>query len=189
VVAANVTFASAPRKVTGFGFGLDITGIALIGLSPTIAIVAGAVTAPRLVRLIGHERTIVTGCLIGFAGATAQAVWHYALWQWVIVIGVAAAGVGLIASAMSMALAERTDPTSTGIALGMLATVRAVGGSVASAGAGAILNSAISAETHFPREWAYVTVWFVIGGLTSLIAVPIVALSRLPAGPPTRPAP
>ena len=186
VTVALVTFPAAPRKLTGFGFGLDITGISLIGVAVTSAIVLGAVTAPRLVKRIGLQPGVYAGCAVGAAGSVAMAVWHDTIWEWVLVASLGGLGLGLIVSTMNMLLTERTDPASTSIALGMQATVRAISGSVAGAGVGALFNRALNAETHYPREWAYVTVWL-IAGLASLITLVIVALSRQPAGPPTDP--
>jgi MFS family permease len=180
---ATVTFLAASRKTTGYGFGLDITGIAYLGLMTTSALVVGAMIAPRLVKYIGHQPAVYAGCAAMFAGYTGLAVWHSALWQTVVALCVSSLGIGLTVSAMPMVITERTDPASTSISTGMQTTATAIGGGMAGAGFGVLLNLAISAGTGVPREWAYVAVWLSCG-LASLLALLIVAASRPTAAGP-----
>jgi MFS family permease len=177
--AATVTFLAASRKTTGYGFDLDVTGIAYVGLVGACALVLGVMIVPRLVKRIGQQRTVYAGCAVLLAAYTAWAVWHNALWQAVVANSLTLLGVGLVLSAMAVVITERTDPASTSISLGMKDTITAIGGSMAGAGFAALLNVATSTGTGIPREWAYVAVWLSCA-LASLIALLIVAASRPP---------
>lgn len=175
---ATATFLAASKKASGYGFGLDVTALAYVGLVSASGAVLGAMVVPRLVKRIGHRSTICAGCVTMLAGNTGLAIRHDALWQVVAANSAISLGIGLAASAMAMLLTERADTSSTGISVGMYLTVRAVGGSMAGAGFAALLTRATIAGTSVPREWAYVAVWLTCG-LASLLALLIVAASRL----------
>lgn len=100
----------------------------------------------RLVRRAGHRVAVCTGCAAMFAGYAGLAVWHGALWQVVAANAVSNLGIGLVASAMAMVLTERAGTASTGIAVGMYITARAIGGSMAGAGFAALLRPPVRAE-------------------------------------------
>jgi MFS family permease len=171
---ATTTFLAASKKAAGYGFDLDVTAIAFVGLASAAALVLGAMVVPRLVKRMGHKPAVHAGCFAMLAGYTGLATWHDALWQVVAAGSVSSLGMGLVASAMAVVLTERADAGSTGISIGMYITVRAVGGSMAGAGFAALLTRATIAGTGVPREWAYVAVWLTCG-LASLLSLLIVA--------------
>jgi MFS family permease len=168
---------AAPEHVAGYGFGLDVTALAYVGLVNTTAIVLGAAAVPRLVKRIGHEPAVYAACAAMLAGYTGLAAWHGTLWQVVAASSVSGLGMGLIASAMAVVLTERAGTASTGISVGLYITVRAIGGSMAGAGFAALLTRATIVGTVIPREWAYVAVWLTCA-LASLLSLLIVAAAR-----------
>jgi MFS family permease len=174
---ATTTFMAAPEHVAGYGFGLDVTALAYVGLVNTTAIVLGATAVPRLVKHIGHEPAVYAACAAMLAGYTGLAAWHGTLWQVVVASSVSSLGMGLIASAMAVVLTERAGTASTGISVGLYITVRAIGGSMAGAGFAALLTRATIAGTVIPREWAYAAVWLTCA-LASLLSLLIVAAAR-----------
>lgn len=165
------------KHAAGYGFGLDVTALAYVGLANTTAIVLGAMTVPRLVKRLGHEPSIYSACLAMLAGYTGLAIWHGTLWQVIAASSVSSLGMGLIASAMAVVLTERASTGSTGISVGLYITVRAVGGSIAGAGFAVLLTRATMVDTVTPREWAYVAVWLTCA-LASLLSLLIVAAAR-----------
>ena len=175
---ATTTFMAASKHITGYGFGLDVTALAYVGLVNTSAIVLGAMVVPRLVKRVGHELAVHAACVAMLAGYTGLAAWHGALWQVITASSVSSLGMGLIASAMAVVLTERASTASTGISVGMYITVRAIGGSLAGAGFAALLTRATITGTAIPREWAYVAVWLTCA-LASLLSLLIVAAARL----------
>jgi MFS family permease len=174
---ATNTFLAASHKASGYGFGLDVTAVAYVGLANASAVTLGAMVVPRLVRRVGHKPAIYSGCAAMLAGYAAMAAWHGALWPVVVASAVSSLGLGLVASAMAVALTERADPASTGVSVGLYITVRAIGGSVAGAGFAALLTRVTIAGTDIPRERAYVAVWLICG-LASLLSLLIVAAGR-----------
>jgi MFS family permease len=174
---ATVTFLATSRKAAGYGFGLNVTAVAYIGLANASAVLLGAMIVPRLVKYVGHKPAICAGCAAMFVGHTGLAVWHGALWPVVLAGSVSSLGLGLVAVAMAVALTERADPALTGISVGLYITVRAIGGSIAGAGFAALLRRITIAGTDIPREQAYVLVWLVCG-LAALLSLLIVAATR-----------
>ena len=174
---ATTTFMAASKQAAGYGFSLDVTALAYVGLANTSAIVLGAMVVPRLVKRIGHEPAFYSACVAMLAGYTGLAVWHGALWQVIVASSVSSFGTGLIASAMAVVLTERASTASTGISVGLYITVRAIGGSIAGAGFAALLTRTTIAGTLIPREWAYVAVWLTCA-LASLLSLLIVAGAR-----------
>ena len=174
---ATTTFMAASKHVAGYGFGLDVTALAYVGLATTTAAVLGAMAVPRLVKHIGHEPAVHSGCVVMLAGYSGLAAWHGALWQVIAASSVSSLGIGLTASAMAVVLTERASAASTGISIGLYITVRAIGGSMAGAGFAALLTRATIAGTVIPLEWAYVAVWLTCG-LAALLSLLIVAVAR-----------
>ena len=174
---ATTTFMAASKQAAGYGFSLDVTALAYVGLANTSATVLGAMVVPRLVKRIGHEPAFYSACVAMLAGYTGLAVWHGALWQVIVASSVSSFGTGLIASAMAVVLTERASTASTGISVGLYITVRAIGGSIAGAGFAALLTRTTIAGTLIPREWAYVAVWLTCA-LASLLSLLIVAGAR-----------
>jgi MFS family permease len=175
---ATTTFMAAPVHAAGYGFGLDVTALAYVGLVNATAIILGAMAVPRLIKHIGHEPAVYVACAAMLAGYTGLAAWHGALWQVIGASLISSLGMGLIASAMAVVLTERASTTATGISVGLYITVRAIGGSMAGAGFAALLTRATIAGTVIPHEWAYVVVWLTCA-LASLLSLLIVAAAGL----------
>jgi MFS family permease len=174
---ATNTFLAASKRASGYGFDLDVTAIAYVGLVNACAVTLGAMIVPRLIKRMGHRPTIYAGCGAMLTGYAGLAAWHGTVWPVVVAGSVSSLGMGLVASAMAVALTERSDTASTGISVGLYITVRAIGGSLAGAGFAALLNRITVAGTGIPREWAYVAIWLICG-LASVLALLMVAAAR-----------
>jgi MFS family permease len=161
------TFLATPAKA-GYGFGLDVTGLALALVPPGIMAVAGALSFPRLSGVLGHKATLYCGYCLLILGYLSLVLWHGALWQAILALSLAYFGTGISTSAMPLILAERAARTSAGIATGLFSTVKSVGGSMATATFGAIMTSLTVAGTVVPTEWAYRIVWLICAGAALL---------------------
>ncbi|WP_052848018.1 MFS transporter [Streptomyces avicenniae] len=166
------TFLATPEEV-GYGFGLDVTGLALALVPPGVMAVVGALSVPYLSRSLGHKQTLYCGYVLLVAGYLTLVVWHASLWQAVLAVSIAYYGTGISTGAMPMILAERAARTSSGIATGLFNTVKSVGGSTASASFGAIMTSLTIVGTVVPTEHAYRVVWMICAGaaLVSMLIV------------------
>jgi hypothetical protein len=171
---ATTTFLAASKQTAGYGFDLDVTAVAYIGLANAAAAILGAMIVPWLVRHLGHKPTVCAGCVVMLAGYTGLAIWHSVLWPVIVANSITGLGIGLVSSAMAVVLTERSGPASTGISVGTWITVRALGGSIAGAGFAALLTRVTIAGTGIPREWAYIAVWLTCG-LAALLSLLIAA--------------
>jgi MFS family permease len=70
-------------------------------------------------------------------------------------------GLGLSFGSLTLVMAERSDRTRTGIATGLVSTMRNVGGSTAGAAFSALLSAITITHTDIPGEKAFVVVWLV----------------------------
>ena len=89
---ATTTFMAASEHLAGYGFGLDVTALAYVGLATTTAIVLGAMVVPRLVKRVGHKPAVYTACAAMLAGYIGLAAWHGALWQVIVASSVSSFG-------------------------------------------------------------------------------------------------
>jgi MFS family permease len=171
---ATTTFMATSRSTTGYGFGLDITAIAYVGLPSSGAVVLGAVAVAWIARQVGHRATVCLGCAALLAGYGGLAGWHDQIWQLIVWSSVAGLGVGVVSGAMPVVLTERSARTSAGISTGLFISGRAVGGSIAGAGFTALLTRVTIGHTGIPRQIGYVSVWLICAA-ASLVSLVIVA--------------
>src|SRR5580693_10073595 len=175
---ATTTFMASAPKAVGYGFGLDITAIAYVGLPSSCAVVLGAVAAAPVARRSGHRAAVCLGCGALLAGYAALAGWHGQIWQLIVFGSVAALGVGLVSGAMPVVLTERSARTAAGISTGLFITGRAVGGSIAGAGFAALLTRITIGHTDIPRQSGYVGVWLICAAAALVSLVIVAAATR-----------
>jgi MFS family permease len=173
---ATNTFLAASKEAVGYGFDLDVTAVAYIGLANAAAAILGAVVVPRLIRYLGHIPTVCIGCFVMLVGYAGLAVWHGVLWAVVAANSVSGLGIGLVAGAMTVVLTERSGPATTSVAIGTWITVRAIGGTMAGAGFAALLTQVTIAGTAIPRESAYAMVWLTCA-IASLLSLLVAAMA------------
>ena len=96
------------------------------------AFALGFATAP-LVRRFGARIVIGTGCLFGAAAFTSMALWHDATWQLYASTTLQGVGQGLVFSSLAGVVIASVPSDQTGVASGMNANIRTIGGSIGSA--------------------------------------------------------
>ncbi len=160
-VGMYATFAFLPEFVqtppaAGYGFGASITRSGLMLLPSAITMFAVGMSAGRLTRLVGGKILVVTGCLIGSAAMAILAFAHGQVWQIYLATAIMGVGFGLAFSAMSALVVAAVPPSQTGVASGMNANIRTIGGSVGAAVMASIVTSQLG---HFglPEESGYTT--------------------------------
>ena len=158
-VGMYATFAFLPEFVqtpsaAGYGFGASITQSGLMLLPSAITMFAVGMVAGRLARALGGKTLVVTGCLIGSAAMAMLAFAHQHEWQIYVSNALMGIGFGLAFSAMSALIVVAVPPSQTGVASGMNANIRTIGGSIGSAVMASIVTSQL-APTGQPREAGY----------------------------------
>ena len=164
------TFAFLPEFVqtpasAGYGFGATITQSGLMLLPSSITMFSVGLLAGRLTRLLGGKALVIGGSLIGCASMSILAFAHQHEWEVYLSGAIMGIGFGLVFSAMSALIVAAVPVSQTGVASGMNANIRTIGGSIGSAVMASVVTSQL-APAGLPRESGY-TIGFaaMAGGL------------------------
>jgi EmrB/QacA subfamily drug resistance transporter len=149
----------------GYGFGASITQSGLILLPASITMFAVAMFAGRMARRLGGKALVVAGCLIGVVSMSILAFAHDQKWELYLATAVMGVGFGLAFAAMSGLIVAAVPAEQTGVASGMNANIRTIGGSIGAALMASIVTAHVSAA-GLPDESGY-TIGFAMlaGGL------------------------
>jgi EmrB/QacA subfamily drug resistance transporter len=155
------TFAFLPQflqtpSAAGYGFGVSITKSGLMLLPSSATMFVTGQFAGRLTAWLGGKALVVGGCLIGGVSMGILAFAHHHVWEILVSNALMGIGFGLAFSAMSALIVAAVPPSQTGVASGMNANIRTIGGSVGSAAMASIVTSQLMAS-GLPREAGYTT--------------------------------
>ncbi|WUH89817.1 MFS transporter [Streptomyces sp. NBC_00433] len=172
-IGMYATFAFLPEfvqtpKSTGYGFGSSITESGLILLPMSVAMFVVGLGASRLAQRIGGKIVVLIGSLISTVSLALLAFAHGATWELYIATGVMGIGFGLAFSAMSSLIVAAVPPEQTGVASGMNANIRTIGGSIGAALMASVVTASPAAD-GLPRESGY-TNGFAMLGAALLVA-------------------
>ncbi len=180
------TFAFLPEfvqtpTIAGYGFGASITRSGLMLLPSSLTMFAVGVLAGRLTRLLGGKVLVITGCLIGCVAMSMLAFAHQHQWEIFVAGAIMGVGFGLVFSAMSALIVAAVPASQTGVASGMNANIRTIGGSIGSAVMASIVTSQL-APSGLPKESGYTTGFAAMAGglvLAALAALLLPSARRL----------
>lgn len=154
----------------GYGFGASVTESGLMILPSAIAtFVTGLVAAP-IARRVGPKAVIVFGCFVGSGAMFMMAFAHDEKWQVYVSNGISGVGIGLAFACLASLIVAAVPPEQTGVASGMNANIRTIGGSIGTA----VMSSIVTAHllsNGFPREVSYTRGFTVLGGGLLLAAI------------------
>jgi EmrB/QacA subfamily drug resistance transporter len=178
-VGMYASFAFLPQfnqtpSSNGYGFGSSITESGLLLLpAAIITFLTGLVAAP-VARRIGPKAVVVFGSAIGGVGMFLLAAFHDEKWQVAAANGVASFGIGFAFACLAGLIVAAVTPEQTGVASGMNANIRTIGGSVGTA----VMASIVTAHflpSGFPKEVGYTAGFAVLG--VALLAAAIAGLA------------
>ncbi len=160
-VGMYATFAFLPEFVqtppaAGYGFGASITRSGLMLLPSAITMFTVGMFAGRLTRVFGGKVLVITGCLIGSVAMSMLAFAHGQQWEIYVSNAIMGVGFGLAFSAMSALVVAAVPASQTGVASGMNANIRTIGGSIGAAVMASIVTSQIG-PSGLPKESGYTT--------------------------------
>lgn len=160
-------FLQTPEEA-GYGFGATISESGWLLLPSAVAsFLVGFVTA-RLVRTLGARVVVVTGALAAAATYFSMALLHDETWQLYAATTVQGLGSGLIFSSLAGVVIASVPPEQTGVANGMNANIRTIGGAVGSAVMAGIVTAHVL-PSGIPEERGY-TLGFAVIGVVMLLA-------------------
>ena len=155
-------FVQIPRA-DGFGFSASV-GVAGLVLIPLSVLLLGASRMlPALMRWAGAPAVLAAGCLIAAVGSVFFALFHGALWEAFVMMGILGLGLGITFAAIPGLIVAAVPAAETGSALGFYQVVRWVGASVGSA----LVASVLAAHTTSAGQPS-------IGGYTTALWISVV---------------
>jgi MFS family permease len=119
--------------------------------------------AGRLARRIGGRIVVISGCLIGALSLAMLAFTHDEKWELYLATAIMGIGFGLAFAAMSGLIVNAVPAEQTGVASGMNANIRTIGGSIGSAVMAGLVTAQTGA-TGLPLERGYVIGFVVLAG-------------------------
>jgi EmrB/QacA subfamily drug resistance transporter len=158
-VGMYATFAFLPEflqtpAAAGYGFGLSITRSGLILLPASVAMFAVGVASGRLTSRFGAKTVLVTGALISIIPFVLLTFVHRQQWEILLAMILQGIGSGMAFAAMSNLVVQGVPPEQTGVASGMNANIRTIGGSIGAA----VMSSIVTSTARIgglPRESGY----------------------------------
>ncbi|GAA1973614.1 MFS transporter [Kitasatospora viridis] len=153
-----------PAKLAGYGFTASITQSGVYMLPMTIGMfVLGVLTGPLAARY-GSKLVLIAGGLITMVPFLVLSLGHDHSWQIYLASSLMGVGMGLAFSSMSSIVVEAVPAEQTGVASGMNANIRTIGGAIGSGVAASILANGVTAAHPFPPDSGYTdTFWFLTG--------------------------
>jgi EmrB/QacA subfamily drug resistance transporter len=174
---------------TGYGLGASVTGAGLFLVPATIAMLLAGAQTGRLQRRFGSKPPLLAGALITGSAYLLLAVSRSERWEIYLAALLVGTGIGLAFAAMVNLIIENVGPAETGIATGMNAVMRTVGGAFGGAIVASILTATVQAG--FPTDHGYTVAFLVCAaalGLGFLVGLgipqrrPADAFARHPVG-------
>jgi EmrB/QacA subfamily drug resistance transporter len=158
-VGMYATFAFLPEFLqtpasAGYGFGLSITLSGLILLPSSVAMFIVGIASGRLTSRFGAKTVLVTGALISIVTFVLLTFAHGQEWEILLAMVLQGVGFGMAFAAMSNLVVQGVPPEQTGVASGMNANIRTIGGSIGAA----VMSSIVTSTTGIgglPRESGY----------------------------------
>jgi len=182
VLTGVMDFVQSPRSGgSGFSASTVVAGLVLIPLA--LFMLGSSRALPALTARAGVRMVLGLGCLVAALGCGFFAVFHGALWQAFVMMGVLGVGLGTTFAAIPGLIVQAVPVRETGSAVGFYQVVRFAGFSLGSALTAAILAAHVAGNGQ-PAAGGYTTVLW-----TSACICSAAALAWFLPARSTRPAP
>jgi EmrB/QacA subfamily drug resistance transporter len=167
-------FVQTPSS-TGYGFGASISGSSLFMLPLVIGMFICGMLTGRLGARFGSKLMVFAGAALSTVGYAILAFAHSERWEVFVASGLMGVAFGVAFSAMSNLIVVAVPPEQTGVATGMNANIRTIGGSIGAAVTGTIVTAGV-ASGGLPTESGFTHAFAVLAGfgLLAAIAVPLI---------------
>jgi MFS family permease len=166
----------------GYGFGATIGDSGRLLLPWAVASFAVGFVAAPLVRRLGSRVTITTGMLVTGVAFGSLGMFHNSTWQLYAASTVLGMGAGLVFSSLAGVVVASVPAEQTGVASGMNANIRTIGGSIGAAVMAGIVTSQIG-PSGYPAEHGYQVGFFVLSGVTLLASLAALRIPKYHGGP------
>ncbi|MFD9663102.1 MFS transporter [Rhodococcus sp. NPDC059968] len=164
----------------GYGFGVSLTESGLMLLPVSVGMFLLGLASGRLAARLGSKNLLIAGSIVGAIGYFVVALLHETEVDIYVAMSLVGIGFGLAFSAMSNVVVAAVPPEQTGVASGMNANIRTIGGSLGAAFMASVVTAGASSE-GVPQESGYTNGFLMLGvavGLGAVAALFIPAMKR-----------
>ncbi|MCW2606560.1 MAG: Multidrug resistance transporter, superfamily protein [Frankiales bacterium] len=162
-------FLQTPERA-GYGFGASVTQSGLLLLPQSLATFTAGLLSGRLAARFGSKKLLVLGAALSSLAQLGLTLVHDQVWQVMAASALGGIAFGLAFAAMSNLVVDAVPMSQTGVASGMNANIRTVGGAIG----GAVLGSVVTAGARadgLPVEAGYTHGFAVLAGCSLLAAL------------------
>ncbi len=160
-----------PKAIAGYGLSASITQSGVYLLPMTIGMFIFGIAAAPLAKRIGLKAVLLVGCVVSIPGFAALALGHSHGWQIYVASGLLGAGIGLAFSSMSTIVVQSVPAAQVGVASGMNANIRTIGGAIGSSVAASVLASGVTTAHPIPKDSGYTHVFWLLAGASVFAAL------------------
>jgi EmrB/QacA subfamily drug resistance transporter len=168
-----------PKAVAGYGLSASITQSGIYLLPMTIGMFLFGIAAAPLAQRIGLKAVLLLGCVLSIPGFAALALGHNKSWEVYLAAGLLGAGIGLAFSAMSTIVVKSVPAAQVGVASGMNANIRTIGGAIGSSVGASMLASGVTTANPIPKDSGYTHVFWMLAAASVFAAL---AAQLIPTG-------
>lgn len=176
-------FVQTPSSA-GYGFGASVTKSGLFLLPMSVLMFLAGLVSGNLSRRIGSKFVLFAGGLISFVALLMLTIDDSKQWDIYVSMAILGIGIGLALSSMSNVIVESVPYSQTGVASGMNANIRTIGGSIGAGVMASIVTSG-SARGGLPHASGYTNGFAMLTGAALLAALAAVLIPRLRRDPTT----
>jgi MFS family permease len=164
---------------SGYGLGASVTEAGALLLPMVFTMFAAGIVSGRIEPAFSSKAQLVTASMLSVLAFVALAVAHDERWQLAAAAAVFGAGLGLALTSLMNLIVTSVPATQTGVASGMNANFRTIGGAVGAALMGSIVTANLQ-PGGLPDESGYTLGFLLLAGISiaSVIAAVIVPSPR-----------
>ena len=172
VMAFLPEFVQTPPSA-GYGFGASIIESGLFLLPLTVTMFLFGMLSGRIAAAIGSKSAVIIGSAASTGTYLILAFANTHRWEIYLASTLLGIGLGLAFSAMSNLIVQAVPPQQTGVASGMNANIRTIGGAIGAAVmssivASKLLASGLPAKEGYTRGFAFLAVMTIVAIIAAL---------------------
>jgi EmrB/QacA subfamily drug resistance transporter len=157
-------------KGEGYGFGVSTTQSGLLLLPQAVTGFIFGISSGWLTRTFGAKRLLMVALVASASAFILLTVAHSALWQAVLALTVLGGGFGAAFAGMAALVVGAVPSHQTGVASGMNANIRTVGGAIGSAVVSSLVSARLNAH-GLPLESGYTNGFLLLFVVTAFAVV------------------
>jgi EmrB/QacA subfamily drug resistance transporter len=192
-VGMYATFAFLPEflqtpKSSGYGLGESVTKSGLLLLPMSVTMFVLGLASGKLAQRFGSKAVLIAGSAISIVPFGMLAFAHSHVWEILVAMAVLGIGFGMAFSAMSNLIVAGVPAEQTGVASGMNANIRTIGGALGAALMASVVTAGSGAhqlpkESGYTHGFALLGIATVLAALAGLLVPTVRRLAARPAEP------